>query len=113
MKLQGEVKQNLLIVTIEGDLIGENSGAEIVGYITDNLNDDLKSCALNLNEVRYMNSSGIGVLITLLTKITGKDGLFMLIDPSDQVQKLLQITKLSEVFIIVKDEEEALASTKK
>lgn len=110
MKLQSDVKKNILILNIDGDLIGENSGAEILGHVTDHLNQDINSCALNLEKVRYMNSSGIGVLITLLTKIKGKNGKFVLVNPSDQVQKLLQITKLAEVFSIVNNEEEAISS---
>lgn len=110
MKLENKINGNALFITIDGDLIGENSGAEIVGLVSDSLNDKVNSCTLNLTNVRYMNSSGIGVLITLLTKISNKGGKFILISPSEQVQKLLQITKLADVFQIVKSEEEAITS---
>ena len=64
-------------------------------------------CAIDLSEVRYMNSSGIGVLITILTKFRNKGGEVVLIKPSDQIRKLLVITKLNAIFTIVESEEEA------
>ena len=51
--------------------------------------------------------SGIGVLITLLTKFRNKNGELFIIKPSGQVNKLLIMTKLQAIFNIVDSEEEA------
>ncbi len=48
-----------------------------------------------------MNSSGIGVLITILTKFRNKGGEVVLVSPSEQIKKLLIITKLNAIFLIV------------
>ena len=58
-------------------------------------------CAIDIHDVRYINSSGIGVLITILTKFRNKGGEVVLIKPSDSVEKLLVITKLNSIFTIV------------
>ena len=55
-----------------------------------------------------MNSSGIGVLITLLTKYRNQEGEMILIKPSENIQKLLLITKLNKIFTIVNNKEEAV-----
>lgn len=112
MKFQGEIKDSIILLSIEGDLIGESNGAEIVGFVSDAMSSTVKSCGIDLSAVRYMNSSGIGVLITLLTKLKNAGGGLCLISPSEQIMKLLQITKLNDVFTIVESQEEAIEKLK-
>ena len=95
-------------MSLSGDLIGENSGAEIIGVVSDNLEDGIKSCALDLSGIRYMNSSGIGVMITIMTKFKNRGGEIVLVNPSDQIVKLLSITKLDSVFKIMSNTTDAL-----
>jgi anti-sigma B factor antagonist len=105
-------KNSILFIQLKGDLIGESNGMELVDLVNDKLNQEVNSCAIDLSEVRYMNSSGIGVLITILTKFRNKGGEVVLINPSDQIKKLLVITKLNAIFNIVNNEEEALVKLK-
>lgn len=113
MKFDSSIKDNVLKIQLQGDLIGENSGLELVDFVNDKINDLIILCAIDLSGVRYMNSSGIGVLITLLTKFRNKGGEVVLINPSDQIKKLLIITKLNSIFSIVDDEEQAINALKK
>jgi anti-sigma B factor antagonist len=102
------ILDNILIITLKGDLIGENNGPELVNIVNDHLHNDISRCAVDLSEVRYMNSSGIGVLITLLTKFRNQEGEMILIKPSEKIEKLLLITKLNNIFSIVDSKEEAI-----
>jgi anti-sigma B factor antagonist len=113
MKYNSKVSDNILVIQLQGDLIGEENGLELVDHINDKINQNVKLCAIDLSEVRYMNSSGIGVLITLLTKFRNKGGEVVLINPSEQIKKLLIITKLNAIFNIVTSEQEALSKLKK
>ncbi|MFN6946373.1 MAG: STAS domain-containing protein [Cytophagaceae bacterium] len=106
-------QDSTLFIHLKGDLIGESNGMELVDLVNDKINKAIVSCAIDLSEVRYMNSSGIGVLITLLTKFRNKGGEVVLINPSEQIKKLLIITKLNAIFIIVDSEQEALNKLKK
>jgi anti-sigma B factor antagonist len=108
MKYNTTIKENILFLQLEGDLIGESNGLELMDLVSDKLNESVNRCAIDLALVRYMNSSGIGVLITLLTKFRNKGGELILINPSEQIKKLLIITKLNSIFVIVENEEEAL-----
>jgi anti-sigma B factor antagonist len=108
MKYNTFIKENILFLQLEGDLIGESNGLELMELVSDKLNDNVIRCAIDLSQVRYMNSSGIGVLITLLTKFRNKGGELILINPSEQIKKLLIITKLNSIFVIVDSEQEAL-----
>lgn len=108
MNYSHEIVNGVLILKLSGDLIGENHGPELISIINDSINTDVIFCAIDIHEVRYINSSGIGVLITILTKFRNKGGEVVLIKPSESVEKLLIITKLSSIFTIVPDLDHAL-----
>ncbi len=99
-------------MTFSGDLIGENNGPELLELISNQVESDVIYCAIDISDVRYINSSGIGVLITVLTKLRNKEGELVLINPSDHVKKLLIITKLNAIFTVVENIEEALKELK-
>lgn len=108
MKYSHKVKEGVLFMSFTGDLIGENNGPELLELISNNIESDVILCAIDISGIRYINSSGIGVLITILTKFRNKDGELVLINPSEHVQKLLIITKLNAIFNIVDDEQTAI-----
>ncbi len=107
MNYEHNVKGDTLTLIFSGDLIGENNGPELVELVNDLLNKGVRYCFVNISDVRYINSSGIGVLITILTKFRNKSGELYLINPSEHVKKLLIITKLQAIFNIVSSVEEA------
>ena len=108
MNYSHEIVNGVLVLRLSGDLIGENHGPELISIINDAINADVIFCAINIHDVRYINSSGIGVLITILTKFRNKGGEVVLVKPSESVEKLLIITKLSSIFTIVQDLDNAL-----
>ena len=87
----------ILIIRLSGDLIGEDNGATILELATDQIRDNIRFCIVDISDVRYINSSGIGVLITILTKFRNKGGEVYLVKPSENVKKLLIITKLNRI----------------
>lgn len=112
MNYSKEIRDNILHLKFSGDLIGENNGPELVELANDALADGVAFCILNISEVRYINSSGIGVLITLLTKFRNKNGELYVVKPSDHVNKLLIMTKLQSIFNIVESETEVIEKIK-
>lgn len=113
MNFRQEISANTLILRITGDLIGEDSGTQLIEAVNEARSHKVVTCIVDISELRYINSSGIGVLITILTKFRNKGGEVYLMNPSDSVKKLLAITKLNAIFQIVKTEEEAVALSKK
>lgn len=69
-----------------------------------------KKLLLNLSEVSYIDSSGIGELVSGFTTVTNHGGSLKLIGLSKRVKDLLQITKLYTVFEVFDDEAEAVRS---
>ena len=108
MKYNSEIKNDTLILHLNGDLIGESDGANVLQIASDAVQQNIRSCIVDISELRYINSSGIGVLITILTKFRNKGGEVYLLNPSESVKKLLVITKLNAIFQIIKSEDEVL-----
>ncbi len=113
MNYTSEIKDQILFLQLEGDLIGETNGLELMELVNDKINSNILHAAIDLSSVRYMNSSGIGVLITLLTKFRNKSGEVVLINPSEQIKKLLIITKLNSIFTIVDNQAQAIERLQK
>lgn len=108
MEFKHEIKGNTLALKLTGDLIGEDNGAAIIEVVSDALQKKVPICIVDISGLRYINSSGIGVLITILTKFRNKNGEVYLMKPSESVQKLLVITKLNNIFHIVQSESEVI-----
>jgi anti-sigma B factor antagonist len=113
MTFEKEIKDNTLFIRLAGDLIGEDNGANVLEIATTAIQQQVLTCIIDISKLRYINSSGIGVLITILTKFRNKGGEVYLMKPSENVQKLLVITKLNAIFHIVQTEAEALKFSKK
>jgi anti-sigma B factor antagonist len=88
-------------IFMEGDLIGDEVGPRIVELISDSLLEGAKMVVIDLEKVRYISSSGLGLLITLLTKMRNAGGELVLTAPSEHVKKLLLITKLNGIFKVL------------
>jgi anti-sigma B factor antagonist len=69
-----------------------------------------KKLLLNLSEVSYIDSSGIGELVSAFTTITNHGGQLKLVGLTKRVKDLLQITKLYTVFEVFDDEAAAVRS---
>jgi anti-sigma B factor antagonist len=69
-----------------------------------------KKILLNLSDVTYIDSSGIGELVSGFTTVTNGGGQLKLVGLSKRVQDLLQITKLLTVFQVFEEEAEAVRS---
>jgi anti-sigma B factor antagonist len=108
MNISFIVADNILHAKLEGDLIGENEGALIVEKASSFIDKGVVRTVVDIADVKYINSAGIGVLITLLTKFRNKGGELVLLNPSQHVQKLLIITKLNSIFQIAESKELAI-----
>ena len=100
MNFEHTINDNILSIKLTGDLIGEDNGIDIIELINDHISKNIILCVVDISGLRYINSSGIGVLITILTKFRNKGGELCLLNPSESVKKLLIITKLNAIFTI-------------
>ena len=108
MVFNHEIKGSTLVLKLSGDLIGEDTGSSILETVNNAIQSKVLKCIIDISALRYINSSGIGVLITILTKFRNKGGDVYLMKPSESVQKLLVITKLNAIFQVIQSEGEVL-----
>lgn len=97
---------------MEGDLIGDEVGPIIAELVSDSVEEGIKTMIIDLEKVRYISSSGLGLLITLLTKMKNAGGELFLTAPSEHVKKLLLITKLNGIFTVVESVKELNLNSK-
>lgn len=107
MNLTYALVDNILFARLQGDLIGNPDAQELIDVVNNSLNEGMTLCAIDLSNVRFINSSGIGVLVSLLTKFRNRGGEMVLINPSEHIRKLLIITKLNAIFTVAEDDAQA------
>jgi anti-sigma B factor antagonist len=100
----------ITILELHGKVtIGEGS-REIREKIRELLDAGNKDILLNLGDVSYVDSSGIGELVSSYTTVTNQGGQFKLLHLTKKIRELLAITKLLTVFDSYDDEETAVGS---
>ncbi|TPG67616.1 STAS domain-containing protein [Hymenobacter nivis] len=104
MTTTSTLRDGILFVTLAGDLVGPPDTAALVQIANEHLGADVMQCAIDLSEIRYINSTGIGVLVSLLTKFRTRGGEMVLINPADHPRKLLALTKLNNIFAVAPTE---------
>jgi anti-sigma B factor antagonist len=96
------------------DMSGRLTLGEALGEFRDSIKEALagnqKNILLNLAEVSYIDSSGLGQLIGSYASITDRGGQLKLLGLQKRVTDLMQITKLLTIFETYDDEPTALAS---
>jgi anti-sigma B factor antagonist len=110
MTIDTRTVDDVTILDISGKItIGEGS-AEIRNRVRDLLQAGRKKILLNMGDVSYVDSSGIGELVSSFTTVTNQGGQLKLLHLTKKLQELLAITKLLTVFDTYNDEQEAIAS---
>jgi anti-sigma B factor antagonist len=110
MKLTHRQVDGVTILDLSGRItLGEGS-VQLRDAIRDLLSKGQKSILLNLADVNYIDSSGIGELVSAYTTVRNQGGELKLLNLTKKVHDLLQITKLYTVFDVKDDEATAIAS---
>ena len=112
MSLKATVRESggATVVDVSGRItLGEGS-AMLRQTIRDLLNKGQNRIILNLGDVNYIDSSGIGELVSGFTTVKNHGGELKLLHLTKKVHDLLQITKLYTVFDVHSDEQTAVRS---
>jgi anti-sigma B factor antagonist len=113
MKLVTRLLDCVEVVQISGRIeLGEGSSA-VREIVRDLLAKGRKQILFNLADVQYIDSAGLGVLVSSFTSVRNDGGELKLVYLTKKVQDLLQMTRLYTVFEIYDDEETALKSFNK
>ena len=112
MKASTRQVNGVTVIDLSGRItLGEGS-VVLRDTIRDAVAQGNKKILLNLGDVTYIDSSGIGELVSGFTSVRNQGGELKLLNLTKKVHDLLQITKLYTVFDVKDDEAAAIASFK-
>lgn len=112
MQIKEKMENGVAVVSLKGDLLGEPDTTNIREKVRSLVSSNVKNVILDLGGVNYMNSSGLGTLISTLTTTRNAGGDLRLARVEGKVQNLFVMTQLVKVFDTYDSVDEAVGSFK-
>ena len=100
---------DVAVLRIAGDVTSA-SEADLTSGFSAALDDGARAVVLDFSAMEYMNSGGIGLLVTLLVRAQRAGARLLAIGLSDHYRQILSLTRLDEAIEILPDEAAALAA---
>ncbi len=108
MSAKFETENGVVVITLDGNLLGAPESSDLLEKVADSINDGKTKFAIELQAVKFINSSGLSFLLTVLTKARKAGGDIVLVGITEQLSKLLIITKLNSIFSTATTREQAM-----
>lgn len=110
MRIKTSEKYSAVVIELKGNVIGGPDSEEFSKLLHGLLDEGKKNIVVDLSSVKFMNSSGLGMLISGFTTIKNGGGSFKLANATEKINSLLVITKLITIFENFKSVDEAVKS---
>jgi anti-sigma B factor antagonist len=110
LKISKRDSGEVTVVDLSGRLTLGDASAQLRQALRELLDSGRKKIVLNLGQVGYIDSSGLGELVSSFTTVKNNGGQLKLVNLTDKVNDLLTVTKLYTVFEIHSDEGAAVQS---
>lgn len=110
MKIETRTVNGVTILDVSGKITLAEGSADIRKSVKALLDAGRTDILLNLGDVKYIDSSGIGELVSSFTTVTNKGGKLKLLNLTLKLRELLAITKLLTVFESFDNEDDAVKS---
>ncbi|OGU33563.1 MAG: anti-anti-sigma factor [Ignavibacteria bacterium GWB2_35_6b] len=98
MKVKQHEKYGAVVLEFKGNVMGGPEAEEFSKMLHDLLDQEKKNVVVDLSDVKFMNSSGLGMLISGFTTMKNGGGSLKLANATDKINSLLVITKLITIF---------------
>lgn len=112
MQIKEQMKDDIAVMELKGKLMGGPETMAIHEKIKELIGRGHNQVVINLSKVAWMNSTGLGALMSSLTSLKNADGDLKLVGVTEKVKSLLMVTKLITVFDNFETEEQAIAAFK-
>ena len=103
-------RYNCVVIELKGNVMGGPDAVSLNEKLHELIEQDKTNIVVNLSKVKFMNSSGLGMLIGALTTMRKAGGDLRIANATDKIESLLVITKLITVFKHYKTLDEAIKS---
>ncbi|MFA5982970.1 MAG: STAS domain-containing protein [Methylococcaceae bacterium] len=110
MKLTLEKNKNFNVVWVQEERIDAHNSAGLKEYILNLLEEGEHNLVVQLEQVRFIDSSGLGALLSGYKNAASRSGKLVLSNIQPQVLAMFELTRLNRVFEIYLDVDEALAN---
>jgi anti-sigma B factor antagonist len=110
MKFTSYLKDGILVFELKGKIMGGPESATFHEELKKAVAAGQRRVVMDLGEVEWMNSSGLGLLISALTTVRAANSEMKLARATDKITSLLVITKLNSVFETCPTIDDAIAS---
>jgi anti-sigma B factor antagonist len=106
------VRENsgVLIISLTGDMIGGPDAIKLSEALHEQVNAGRRNIVVDLRNVQWMNSSGLGILIGGVSAVRNHGGDLRLLNLNEKPRKVLEVTQLDRIFKIYSSEAEAVES---
>lgn len=98
MKIKEKIENHVAVLGLSGKMMGGPDTNALHDHVRGLIADGIKKVVVDLGDVKWMNSSGMGVLMACMTTLKNNEGRLVLARVSDKVNSLLMITQLIKVF---------------
>lgn len=110
MKIKEKFKEDIAILTVSGNMMGGPETQALHEKVKSLIADGTKKIVIDIKGVKWMNSSGLGVLMACFGTVSNAGGNLKLASVTDKVRSVLMITKLIEFFDTYENADRAVAS---
>lgn len=110
LKIQKREVDGVEIFDVSGRITLGEASASVRKAVADEIERGHRKILINLADVSYIDSAGLGELIAAYTSVTNRGGQLKLLSLTKRVHDLMQITKLATVFDVFDDETKAIGS---
>lgn len=112
MKLSDREQNGIVVLEPKGKIMGGPDASLLHDKLHEVMEAGKKKVVIDLSQVEWMNSTGLGILISTYTTLRNNDGELKLANVTDKIQSLLTITKLVTVFDTYDSVSEAVKALK-
>lgn len=112
MKVKQIEKYGAVVIELKGNVMGGPEAQEFSDLLHKLIDEEKKNVIIDLAETKFMNSSGLGMLISGYTTVKNGGGVMKLANATEKIESLLVITKLITIFEHFTSVDEAIESFK-
>ncbi|MBK8165730.1 MAG: STAS domain-containing protein [bacterium] len=110
MKIRERKRDGVAILEMSGKLMGGPDADAFDEILKTLIHEDCRNVIVNMEKVTWVNSTGLGILISGYTTLRKSGGELKLLRVSDRIENIFIVSKLYTVFASFQDEDEALRS---
>ena len=113
MKIKRREVDGITVLDLSGEMYGGPDNMKLVEMVSELVEEKKLDLILNLSKVKWVSSTGIGIMVSARARYAQEGGVIKLMSPNDRVLGILQVTRLNLIFDVFPTEQEALESFKK